>query len=236
MTEPVKPKHAGRRAAARPSRLAWARTTGGQVGIGVGVLALAFVLRFAVAGGDDDHDGDNQTPVGAGLTTYGADWKTKDGSSYRITVTPIAELVGAGSASGCVPVAGRGRTNLRFTVRIDNRGSDPAPVPEVLFGANLTKAGGPSSSLSFAKASKVVDVGPQTGVRNCVDAARISVGDQQIGAKSAVTYTGLVGGVKAPVGRGVSLIVRYTQADAGAADGTGTADVVVRFPDLSELS
>jgi hypothetical protein len=260
MTEPSKHKHAGRRIATpeapatpaakqpggarikppeqvrrnRPSRLAWARTTRGQVAIAVGVLALALVVRFAVGGGDDKNA--NQTPVGAARTTYGTDWKTADGHSYEITVSPIAELVNASSDHGCVAAPAPGKTNLRFTVRIDNKGSDPAPVPGVRFAANVKASGAIMAGVSFEKASRHIDLSPLRNLRDCTGSAQITGDGETIGPKSSVTYSGLIGGVKTPVGGGLALIVRYTQADASAPGGSGTADVVVQYPDMSSLS
>jgi hypothetical protein len=242
MTEPSK-HSGGRRKAAKhaepvrrrsgPSRLAWARTTRGQVGIAVVVLGLAVVLRLVASGHQPTGA---QRPVGPPLTTYGTDWKAHDGSSYRLTVTPLAELVGSGSPDGCVPAAAPGRTNLRFTVRVDNLGSAPAPVPDLAFAVNTRPSGAIAKKLSFDDGSKDVDLTPTTA-RDCAHAARVTgAGQPRIAPQSATTFTGLLGGVRTPVGPGLTLVVRYDQSDAGSPTGTGTADVAVLYPDLRRLS
>jgi hypothetical protein len=219
-----------------PSRFAGARTARGAVLIGAGVIVLAFVLRWAATRGGGDDETGGTSPVGPALTTYGADWKAKDGSSYRLTVTPIAELVRSSSGDGCIAAAGPGRTNLRFTVRVDNRGTSPAPVPDLEFAVNTKASGVISKRLSFEKASKLVDVTPTTAT-DCAHASRVTgAGRDEIAPQSAATFAGLLGGVKTPVGPGLTLIVRYSQADAGSPTGMSSVDVPVLYPDMRALS
>ncbi|RNL60594.1 hypothetical protein EFK50_19975 [Nocardioides marmoriginsengisoli] len=226
MTVSSKHKHARRRA---PARL-----PGTPVRVLVAVVAVAgaaLLLRL-VLGGEDAAD-DGQTPVGAALTTVGNTWKTAAGDSYRLTITPINEPVNVGSNDGCVPAPRAGRTNLRFTVRIDNEGAAPAQVPRLEFGANVTAAGAVSPGLTFTKASKAIAITPQRKARDCAAAARVNKGDDEIAPASAAIYTGLIGGIKTPVGAGLSLIVRYEYADPGGPGGSSTKDLVARFPKVA---
>jgi hypothetical protein len=221
MTESNKHKHARRRAATP-----W----GGRRGWVLAALAAAgaaLVLRLVLGG---DSSADEQTPVGAALTTVGNTWKTESGDSYRLTITPITQPVNAGSNDGCVPAPAAGRTNLRFTVRIDNEGSEPAPVPRLDFGVNVTPAGVVTKGLSYAKASRAIAITPQRNARDCADSTRVNRGDDEIAPASAAIYTGLIGGIKTPVGAGLSLIVRYEHADAGASSGSSTKELLARFP------
>lgn len=262
MTTPDKhkhasPKRAGSRAAGRSTRrgggariaqpgptgtpaaglLAWFRTTQGLVVTGVLILALAFGLRLLVHGGSspapnpDASDGAVATPTGPGTTTYGTDWRTAAGS-YRITVTPQTELVPTASTIGCIPAAAPGKTNLRFSVRIDNLSAKSVPVPVVSFGANTNASGVVRpAALTYALSTHVIEVTPLSRTGGCADAFSLGpAGRDPIARGSGVTYTGLIGGVRTPVATGLSLVVRYPEIDETVAGGVQQAEVLVPFP------
>jgi hypothetical protein len=226
----VKPAEPVRRH--QPGRFAWLRTTRGAVLLAVVVLGAAVALRLAVGGSKDD-DTSASGPIGPAPQHFGTEWRTADGSSYQITLTQIAQHVAAAPRDGCVPPAAAGLTNLRFLVRIDNTGSKTAPVPSVAFAVNTKPSGAISKSLSFAKASRRISLTP-AGAQSCADASR--TGGGTIAPQSAATFTGMLGGVKRPVGAGLALIVRYTQADAAAPGGSGTAEITAIYPDMHALS
>ncbi len=238
MTRPDKhkharPKHAGARSA---GSLAWFRTTQGLVVVGVVVLAVALGLRLLVHGGSaapnpDATDGAIATPTRPGTSTYGTEWRTAAGS-YRITVTPETELVPTASAIGCIPAAAPGKTNLRFSVRIDNLSAKPVPVPVVSFGANTNASGVVRpAALTYALSSHMIEVTPLARTGGCADAFALGpAGRDPILRGSGVTYTGLVGGVRTPVGPGLSLVLRYPEANQTATGGVAQAEVLVPFP------
>ncbi|MCZ4499512.1 MAG: hypothetical protein JWQ74_2065 [Marmoricola sp.] len=248
MTEPTKPKHAARTNASaeaaprrsaggsrkadqpRPARtrFAWIRTTRWQVALAVAVLAVAVLARFLVP--DGDSAADRRAALDALPGGYGAVWTTQDGSSYRLTLTPVASAVLDASPSGCVATAGPGRANARFQVRIDNFSSREAPVPRVEFGANVTSKGTIDTSTAFRSLSRRIDVSPQAAVRGCDQAWKIGPDSRDtIAEGGSVSFTGLIGGLRTPVGRGLVLIAEYDEADPATPSNAHTARTTAIF-------
>lgn len=233
MAAPAGHKHAGERRASSVG--IWFRSTQGIVVSVVVVLALALGLRLLLRSDSgttsaDAADGAVATPISPGAPTYATEWKTAAGS-YRITVTPTTELVPGASASGCIGPAAPGKTNLRFSVRLDNRSAKAVPVPVVSFGANTNASGVVRpSALTYQDSSHAIEIAPLARSSDCTGGFSLGPdGRDDIAAGSGVTYTGLLGGVRTPVTPGLSLVISYPEVSAVGSGSVHQAEVLVPF-------
>ncbi|MFL6158408.1 MAG: hypothetical protein ACJ72D_20140 [Marmoricola sp.] len=206
------------------SGLRWFRTTPGLIVLAVVVLGLAFVIRLAVTGDDDASSASQGDPTapGAANASYGNQWRSPDGYDYEISVATLNDLVAVGSPSACVATPpSSATTNLHFTVTIKNRSKKDAPVPEVLFGTNLSPTGAVRKSLpSFAKANKDLEITPLAQAKTCADGARLeSAQRDKIPKGGSVTFTGTFGPTPIPVARGIVVLVRYFEEDGSKPKG-----------------
>lgn len=200
-----------RRGSARPARTRgrrtrWYRTGSGQLLIAGGAVVVAVLLRVLAPGGTSAPD----APLGQGLPHFGADWTAADGSTYRITVTPLGAPSSQASADGCVPVPAAGFVNARFGIRISNFSGRRADVPSVDFGANLDASGAGDPTVTDVQAdTRNVAVTPHPGggcsrASSITPAGRTSMEDGEV-----LDFVGVVGGIAVPVQPGVSVIIRY---------------------------
>jgi hypothetical protein len=228
MPEPSKHRHAKEKA---PPRSASAGTI---AVVGVGVALLAVVLAVVLVRGHGSSTPETQPPGAIGSATDGGDWHTAGGGHYRISATPLTGTMNTASDSGCIPAPSPGRTNVRFSVQIQNLSSTDAPVPTVAFGANVTSSGTVSKSVrTYAKASKDVELSPQPDARSCTGMAVVHpVGRESISGKGSVTLTGVIGGVRTPI-TGLALIIRYDVAGASASSGVKHREVVIPFSKIT---
>jgi hypothetical protein len=213
----------------RPSS---AGRTGKVVAIGLAMLVVVLVLGQVVIA--DDHGGGSagSTDAGSTLPSYGTDWHTIDGSSYRISVVPSSEPIDEASPGHCVPAPGVGRANLGFTVRIDNLGAAAAPMPEVLFAVTADAAGSLDTSPEvMAGTNRSIEVLPAAKGHGCDEASTIRpTGRGRLRKGGSASFTGIVGPIVAPVPEGLSLIVRYVQTDPTHPRQASTAEVLAPFP------
>jgi len=216
-----RPGTAGR-PARKPGRsgLSWHRTGAGQLTIAGVAVVLAVLLRVLVPGGADSPG----VPLGQGLPHFGADWTSSDGSKYRITVTPLAELSSKPSQDGCVPAPADGFVNARFGIRISNFSGRDAEVPTVDFGANLDASGTANPTLIDLQPDRTnVAVTPHPGKR-CGGASSITPsGRKKMKDGEVLDLVGVVGGISIPVQPGVSVIIRYRA-------GSGSTELLAPFP------
>lgn len=170
--------------------------------------------------------------AGSGPNTYEAQWRTLDGSSYRMTVTPSSDRSQDPSPEGCVPAPGAGRANLRFEVRIENLSGRSAPMPEVLFAVNASPSGElDRSPAAEAGTNRSIEVTPRGPGVACEDAAAIRpTGRPDIEDGKTVTFRGTVGGIASPVPEGLALLIRYIQVDDLHPKVASTAGFRVPFP------
>lgn len=213
---------ATRRPARKPGRSGqrWYRTGTGQLTIAGAAVVAAVLLRVLVPGGAESPG----VPLGQGLPHFGADWTSSDGSKYRVTVTPLAELSSKPSADGCVPAPANGFVNARFGIRISNFSGREADVPTVDFGANLDASGTANPTLiDLQPDRRNVAVTPHPGDR-CAGASSItSSGRKQMKDGEVLDFVGVVGGIAIPVQPGVSVIIRYR-------DRSGPTELLAPFP------
>ncbi|RNL75496.1 hypothetical protein [Nocardioides marmorisolisilvae] len=206
----------------RPGRsgIRWYRTGAGQLTIAGCAVVAAILLRTLAPGGADAPG----VPLGQGLPHFGADWTTTDGSKYRITVTPLAELSSKPSADGCVPAPADGFVNARFGIRISNFSGRKADVPAIDFGANLDASGVANPTVIDLQPDRSnVAVTPHPGDR-CSGAASIRAGGRkQLDDGEVLDLVGVVGGIAIPVQPGVSVIIRYRAA-------SGPTELLAPFP------
>ena len=169
---------------------------------------------------------------GSDPETSEAEWRTLDGSSYRMTVTPSSDRSQDPSPEGCVPVPRDGRANLEFEVRIENLSGRPAPMPEVLFAVNASESGKlDRSAEAQAGANRSIEVTPRAPLVPCDDAAAIRpTGRAKISEGETVTLHGTVGGIFLPVPEGLALLIRYIQVDDLHPKLASTAGLRVPFP------
>jgi len=210
----------------------WTRTTRGWLALGGVVLGGVLVFRLLTDGSADGGDPADELAGASGSTLAGVtSWIAKDGSAYRMTVTPSSQLVNAASSSGCIPVPSAGTTNLQFTVEIENKSPTAAAVPSLEFAANIKDSGVVDAKLtSFARASTRIELLPLATTRSCAEASQIGpVGRDAIEPGTSTTFTGTLAGVRTPIGDGLALIVRYVKADARAASGASKSLVTVPF-------
>jgi hypothetical protein len=209
------------------------------VAIGLAVLVVVLLLGQVVIA--DDHGGGSGGGRGGGgdggaassqLPSYGNDFGTLDGSSYRISVVPSAEPLDDPSPGGCVQAPRAGTTNLGFTVRIDNLGEEDAPMPEVLFAVTADAAGSlDTSPEAMAGTNRSIELAPAAKGATCEDASTIRpTGRGRLRAGGSATLRGFVGPIVSPVPEGLALIVRYVQVDPTHPSQAGTAEVLAPFP------
>lgn len=213
------------------ARTPWTRTTWGRLAIAAVLAGGVVLFRVLTDGTAGDADPTDELSGASSASALDAtEWVAQDGSAYRMTVKPSLILVNAGSSSGCITIPSPDRTNLRFTVEVENVSPTAAAVPSLEFAANMTAAGVVDPDLtSFAKASKRIELLPLTA-RTCADAARIGpAGRELIAPGSTVVFTGTLGGVATPVDDQLALIVRYVRADADGESGSAKALVTVPF-------
>lgn len=230
-------KHARRDDPASPARRpATVRhgTTGVRLAAVLAVLGVVVMLLIwsPWSGGPDSPA--NTAPSGPPLPTYGADWRTAAGDSYRLTVTPAVVTSDRASAGGCYPAPVAGRVNVRFDVRIENLSHHVAPVPDVEFGANLGPEGRVRPRvLAYDGTSHPIELSPVTDGTDCSEADGLGPQDRTpLPADTGRTWTGLVAGITPGAGSGpagLRLIVRYQEVDVTAAGGSTPVDVVVPF-------
>ena len=162
--------------------------------------------------------------------SYVVEWRTLDGSSYRMTVTPSSDHVDDASPEECIPKPADGRTNLGFDVVIENLSDQAVPMPEVLFAVNASPDGElDQSPEALAGTNRTIELSPRGP--SCDDASAIRPAERpEIPEGESVTLRGLVGGIVTPVPDGLSLLVRYIQADEVNPDVAGTAGLRAPFP------
>jgi hypothetical protein len=207
---------AGRAERVPPPRLApkrarrppWYRSPRNQLLVGGAAIALAVLARALVPAGGSEDPG---PPLGEGLSHYGGDWQTKDGSKYRITVTPLVTFSSRASRDGCVPAPADGFVNARFAVRVQNLSGRTAPVPVVDFGVNLDASGSADpTKVEMPSVRTNVSLVPCADGATCDSASSIGPGGRSKLKKSeALDLVGTVGGISIPVEPGLSMIVRY---------------------------
>lgn len=169
---------------------------------------------------------------GAEAASYTAEWRTLTGDSYRMTVTPSSDHVDEGSPEECIAPPDEGKANLGFDVVIENLTDHAAPMPEVLFAVNASADGQLDvSQEALAGTNRTIEVTPRAEGVGCDDAAAIRPpGRPEIPEGERVTLHGLVGGIVTPVPDGLSLLIRYIQADDLNPDVAGTASLRAPFP------
>jgi hypothetical protein len=206
----------------------WSRTTRGRLAAAVLLIGTAVGVRVATT--DDDKADPLEEVSGARPATDGITWVAQDGSAYRMTVTPSSRFVNAASPSGCITVPPPGTTNLRFTVTVQNRTPRATPVPGLEFAANLAESGAVHPGLTFAEASKRIEVLPLATARTCDQASRVDAGAREpIPPGESITFTGTLAGVRTPLDESLALLVRYSRADASAPDGSELVVATVPF-------
>lgn len=193
------------------------------------VLALGLGVRALIGG--DDGDGTVGAPP-SGERTYGADWVTPDGGRYRITITPSGDSSRRASDEGCVAAPEAGRTNLVFTVLIENLGSVKAPLPHVTFGANVGGSGAVDPAITTVDAaSSALELAPLAPDSSCDDAQEIGLdGAAALDPGKGATFHGVIGGVQDPVPEGVALLAHYVQGVPGDTTGGQPMELLAPFP------
>ncbi|MGO4257147.1 hypothetical protein [Marmoricola sp. RAF53] len=222
-------KHAHREVAVHHGR------TGIRLAVALVVLGVLLgVLVWSPWSSDPGSEAATAAPTGPPLPTYGTDWRTAAGHSYRITVTPADRTSDAPSAGGCFPAPGAGRVNARFDVRVENLSHHSSPVPDVGFAANLGPNGSVRAAvLDYDDASRTVELAPRADGAGCSTANTLGAeGNKNLPADTARTWHGVVAGVAAGIGgnpAGLRLLVRYRQVDVEAVGGNAAAEFVVPF-------
>lgn len=219
-------KHAHREVAVHHGR------TGIRLAVALVVLGVLLgVLVWSPWSSDPDSEAATPAPSGPPLPTYGTDWRTAAGHSYRITVTPAVRTSSEPSEGGCFPEPPAGRVNVRFDVRVENLSHHSSPVPEVGFAANLGPNGRVRAAvLDYDRASRTVELAPLADGAGCATASTLGAeGNESLPADTARTWHGVVAGVAGPDPAGLRLLVRYRQVDVEAAGGSSAAEFVVPF-------
>jgi hypothetical protein len=219
---PIPKRVAPRRAWGRPSWLRW------KIVVPVVVGALVLLLLQQTFLTDDPSD-----PItSSGLATYGAEWHTVDGSSYRITVVPSSEALDEASPGGCFTAPASGHANLGFAVRVENLSDAAAPMPDVLFAVNATSNGELDRSAdSLSGTHRQIEVTPRAKGASCADAFLVRpAGRGKLDKGESADFTGVVGGIVTPAPAGLALIVRYLQIDGTNPEVSSPADVLAPFP------
>ena len=208
----------------RPGWLRW------KVVLPIVAGALVLLLLQQTFLTDDPKD-----PLRSGLPTFGSEWKTADGSSYRITIVPSNERVDGASPGGCIKAPTSGHANVGFAVRIENLSDKAAPMPDVAFAANVNPKGELDlAALSLNTASRNIEVTPRAEDVPCSEASTVRpAGRDKLAKGDSVTFEGVVGGILEPVPNGLALIVRYVQADGSDTGTSSTAEVLAPFPSLT---
>jgi hypothetical protein len=193
----------------------------------VAVAALVLVLLAQRLVGDDD-----ATAGSSGSASYGAEWVTIDGSSYRMSVEASVEELDDASPGGCIDEPASGHANLGFTVLLENLTDEAAPMPDVVFAVNATEAGQlDMSPESLAGANQTIELSPRAEGARCEEASAIHpAGREPLEPGGSTSFRGLVGGIVTPVPSGLVLIVRYVQADRANPAVASSADILVPFP------
>ncbi len=229
-------KHAHRAEPSRPRRPA--TVTHGNAGarLAAALVVLGVLVALLIWSPWSSEPDSAATPGSGGrlLPTYGADWKTAAGDSYRITVTPAVVVTDRASEGGCFPEPEAGSVNVRFDVRIENLSHDAEPVPEVEVGVNTDADGHVRPQvLDYPHTSRSVELAPRVDGESCSEAASLGPdGRKTLPGGTGRTWKGTVGAVDRGPGTspsGLRLIVRYREVDATARGGSSPADIVVPF-------
>jgi hypothetical protein len=176
------------------------------------------------------------TATSTTLASYSSEWTTKEGGTYRVTVTPSAAPIDQPSPSGCIAAPTKGHTNLEFDIKVENLSPDQeAPVPQISFGLNLDGAGQLDPAITtLDKAVTDVEIGPVAAGSSCSQARSILPESRDpIPPGGSLELTGVAGGAPFPIPNGLGVIVRVFQADpAQVARGTGFSpvDTLAPFP------
>jgi hypothetical protein len=199
----------------------------------VAVLVCLLILQRV----EDDREARANAPTTTTtLPSSVHEWTTVDGSSYRISITPLRTQSTQPSPAGCLGAAEEGRANRQFSVRLENTSpTQSAPLPQVAFGVNLRSDGTFDPAITTLDgASTKVEIGPVAEGTPCSQARTIVEGSGEPLPPGGVReFTGVVGGVPAVAPDGLGVIVRWFAADeTQVRRGTGFSpvDVVAAFP------
>jgi hypothetical protein len=156
------------------------------------------------------------------------------GTAYKITVTADPTPIDQPSPHGCVAGPGSGRTNLGFTVRIENPSiTQTVDIPPVSFGLDVGADGKVDPAITTLEhASTAVEISPIAGGTSCSEARSIQDGGgEPLPPGGITTFTGVVGGAPDSGTEGLALIVRVFQHDPNPrANPRMPFDTVVPFP------
>ena len=136
-----------------------------------------------------------------------------EGWRYRIHITPSGTDPDA-SADGCIHLASPGRTNLTYTMAVENILSDrPAPWPRVSLGLNLNEAGtavDPAAAKELVPFFRGVNIDPNNStmcfLRFVLGPSTANL--QTVPAGSSSQFAVTVGPIADPIPSGTALLVR----------------------------
>jgi hypothetical protein len=219
-----------------PVRHRWERPSGYLISA-VGSLVVILVCLLVLQSLHDQHEKEAQgTATSTTLASFSSEWTTKEGSTYKVTVTPSAAPLDEPSPSGCIAAPEKGHTNLGFDIRVENLSPDQeAPVPQIAFGLNVDSSGKLDPAITtLDKAITTIEVGPVAPGSSCFQARSIVPGSgQPIPPGGATEFTAVAGGAPFPIPNGLGVIVRVFKADpTQVARGTGFSpvDTLAPFP------